>query len=167
MITGVLQGSVLGPLLFLLYLHDLYKIIEHSSFHLYADVVQLYIHFPSPLAEAAVTLLSDDINNLLEYFAGHNLMLNINKTQAQLRRNMPFLPTQIRELLVKSLIFPHIDYALPLLTNINHENLHYPQKAQNAAVRFISPTAAMDHITPNYVRLKIFKVDDRRTLKVY
>ncbi|KAJ1518796.1 hypothetical protein ONE63_011593 [Megalurothrips usitatus] len=69
-----------------------------------------------PLAETAVTLLSDDINNLLEYFAGHNLMLNIDKTQAQLKRNMPFLPPQIRELLVKSLIFPHIDYALPLLT---------------------------------------------------
>ena len=36
------QGSVLGPLLFLLYLDDIHHAVSHSSIQLFADHVALY-----------------------------------------------------------------------------------------------------------------------------
>lgn len=80
--TGVPQGSVLGALLFILYLHDIASVILHCKYHLYADDIQLYLHFPVNMSYECLKLVIQDILNIMNFVNGHNLILNVSKTQA-------------------------------------------------------------------------------------
>ena len=60
-LSGVPQGSILGPLLFILYIDDLHAVVKSSSLKIYADDVALYAEVSS--YEDCIEL-QDDLNNV-------------------------------------------------------------------------------------------------------
>ena len=81
---GVPQGTVLGPLLFNLYVNDLHEHLDKPCQIIqYADDTCLFLAGNDP----ETVILGNSVEILTTYYYAHNLMININKTQFIIIRN--------------------------------------------------------------------------------
>jgi hypothetical protein len=75
---GVPQGSVLGPLLFLLYINDLPYCSNRLVFQLFADDTNIF--FSSKNLDLIQTTLNIELKNVSQWLNANRLALNIEKT---------------------------------------------------------------------------------------
>ena len=79
---GVPQGSILGPLLFLLYINDLPECLNNTRPRLFADDTNLTASGNS-IADVELAVNSD-LDNLRNWLIANKLSLNVAKTEFML-----------------------------------------------------------------------------------
>lgn len=222
--AGVPQGSILGPILFSIFINDISSVLKFSSYHLYADDLQLYIHSSVDDIVQNIHKLNEDLQALQCWTTSHGIIPNPRKFQCiligsspllqriseiqvppiifnseiipfsktvknlgvlfhsnlswsshvnkvsknvfwkfhSLKRLKRFLPLKTKRLLCTSLIFPIIDYASIVLSNMSQDLRYKLQKLQNMCVRYVYGLRKYDHVSGKRELLQWLTVDKRQ-----
>ena len=133
LLYSVPQGSVLGPLLFILYTTPFSTITSRSSVNhkLYADDTQLFLSFSADAFSEKIKLLQDTISEISTWMASNFLSLNPTKTEFLLIG----LPAQLAKI------------HNPTLTISSNTTIQPVSSARNLGVIFDSNLSFSDHIS--------------------
>lgn len=145
---GVPQGSVLGPLLFIIYTNDLPNIIRNTKAILFADDTTLYVS--SNNIESMFDTMNTQLHVLADWFKANMLSLNASKTNYMLLSNKRIIPTSSTSIMIDDKIIHkvetvkflgvHIDHKLEWTDHINNckKKISSGLYALNASKRYLS-----------------------------
>ena len=76
---GVPQGSILGPLLFLVYINDMHEAVTHSLIHHFADDTNIL--YCNKSLKKINKYINHDLSQIVQWLRANRISLNANKTE--------------------------------------------------------------------------------------
>lgn len=121
LLKGVPQGSVIGPLLFSLYINDICDIVHDVNLHLFADDVQLYLSRPLGLIEDCIDRINTDLAEIFNWSVDNQLLLNPSKSQCMVLYNSSLDLDEFPPVLLNHVAIPFVDRLSNLGVRLNSQ----------------------------------------------
>ena len=145
-ISGVPQGSVLGPLLFLLYINDLPLHVKNSNIDIFADDATL--HSSSPNIRIIQEKLSSDLAEINQWCLENKMKINEKKTKCMLvgsNQKLSKLHSRELNLSINNLQLEHVESEKLLGVHIDH-SLSFTKHVDFVCKNISSKTALLCRI---------------------
>ncbi|GAB0094058.1 hypothetical protein DMENIID0001_092790 [Sergentomyia squamirostris] len=121
-------GSLLGPLLFSMFINDLPPVLRNCRFHLYADDLQIYVEGDPSDPTSCFKLMNEILADVEHWASSHGLEINPKKSQAiVIHKRSHNIPTT------------------PLF--INNEPIPFVENVKNLGIIFNSHLTWSDHVS--------------------
>ena len=100
---GVPQGSILGPLLFTLFISDLPSVLQSVLYMFYADDAQVHGHFSLTEINDGIALMRQNAQAVSDWATHNGLELNFKKTKVMTfgsAQNLAMLPGNLSQIVI-------------------------------------------------------------------